>query len=72
MVRWSSRESGVSLGRERARFDEFLNSLDLGLDHRLKRIGRTAADLKSPLLEPFAGIGQFERPVDLAIDDSDQ
>src|SRR4051795_13340081 len=69
MVCWSSRESGESLSRESARFDEFLNSLDLGLDHRLKRFGRTAADLKSPLLEPFAGIGQFERPVDLPIDD---
>src|SRR3954469_4123272 len=69
MVCWSSRESGESLSRESARFDEFLNSLDLGLDHRLKRFGRTAADLKAPLLEPFAGIGQFERPVDLPIDD---
>jgi hypothetical protein len=50
MVSGVVRESGVSLGRESARFDEFLNSLDLGLDHGLKRFGRTAADLKSPLL----------------------
>src|SRR3954451_12080421 len=69
MVSGVVRESRVSLGRERARFDELLNSLDLGLDHRLKRFGRTAADLEAPLLETLAGIEQFERPVDLPIDD---
>src|SRR4051794_35994840 len=50
MVSGVVRESRVSLGRERARFDELLNSLNLGLDHRLKRFGRTAADLKAHCL----------------------